>query len=237
MPHLSIAIAILALQFPYHFAAENEWISSSYLTLFRRVLLFGFYIQIALYIFASLVSLNDYKLKLEDKFSNLDRINLAWLKRLIFILAVLIAIDMITTVPGVILQTDLPYFTALMIAESTTIYLLGYFSLTHHEVIFQKEPISEQMKYESSPLDGELSVINEQYQMSFYEYVNSFRVEFAEKLLREKADGSIADIATESGFNNRASFNNYFKKQTGLTPSKYRQQHRSAELNSLNVKA
>jgi len=277
LPHLAIALTLLLLQFPYHFTAENEWISSSFLILFRRTVLFAFYIQMALYILASLIALNDYKRKLEDKFSNLDRINLAWLTRLLFILAALIAIDMITTVPGVILQTDLPFFNAIMIAESATIYLLGYFSLTHHEVIFQKEPVIEPTKYQSSPLDGDLSgdlsrdlnavmhdskifrkndlrladlaeliglkshylsqIINEQYQVSFYEYVNSFRVEFAAALLTENPTRSIADIAAESGFNNRASFNNYFKKQMGLTPSKYRQQYRSSQSNSLNISA
>jgi len=277
LAHLGFAIGLFLLQFPYHFATVNEWIPADYLVLFRRTVLLAFYVQIALYILASLLALKEYKYKLENNFSNLDRINLAWLRRLLFVLAALVAVDMISTVPGVILQTDLPYFTTIMLAESVTIYLIGYFSLSHHEVIFQQEGSNSVPKYENSPLGKELSVglsqnlndvmreskifqkndlrlaelaeqiglkphylsqiINEQYGQSFYEYVNTFRVNFATDALRRDRHSSIAKIATESGFNNRASFNSYFKKHTGVTPSQYRNLHQGDEVNSLNVKA
>ncbi|WP_222984777.1 helix-turn-helix domain-containing protein [Flagellimonas meishanensis] len=67
-------------------------------------------------------------------------------------------------------------------------------------------------------------IINECFGMSFYEYINRYRVEEAEKLLTDEkaSDLNITDIAFKAGFNNRMSFYNAFKKHVGITPSEYR---------------
>lgn len=66
--------------------------------------------------------------------------------------------------------------------------------------------------------------INENTQQNFYEFVNQYRIEKAEVLLKdaEYSNEKIATIAYESGFGNVTSFNIAFKKKTGLTPSVYR---------------
>lgn len=66
--------------------------------------------------------------------------------------------------------------------------------------------------------------INENTQQNFYEFVNQYRIEKAEVLLKDSkyASEKIATIAYESGFGNVTSFNVAFKKRTGLTPSVYR---------------
>ena len=58
---------------------------------------------------------------------------------------------------------------------------------------------------------------------SFYEFINTHRVEKVKELLKEgRAEQlSILGVAEESGFNSKASFNRIFKKATGLTPSAY----------------
>ena len=68
-------------------------------------------------------------------------------------------------------------------------------------------------------------VINEQEQKHFSDYVNSYRIEEAKKILIEKSYYKIIHVAYDTGFNNKASFNNAFKKLTGLSPSQYREQH------------
>ncbi|MEZ4919592.1 MAG: AraC family transcriptional regulator [Saprospiraceae bacterium] len=62
---------------------------------------------------------------------------------------------------------------------------------------------------------------------SFFEYINHFRIEEAKRLLTEydRSQMHIIEIAYKVGFNNKVSFNNAFKKDTGLTPSAYRQHH------------
>ncbi|MEM8762673.1 MAG: helix-turn-helix transcriptional regulator [Bacteroidota bacterium] len=67
-------------------------------------------------------------------------------------------------------------------------------------------------------------VINESFGVSFYEYINSLRIQEAEKLLADEKSKhlNITDIAYKSGFNNRVSFYNSFKKHFGITPSEFR---------------
>ncbi|WP_411030124.1 helix-turn-helix domain-containing protein [Spongiimicrobium sp. 3-5] len=67
-------------------------------------------------------------------------------------------------------------------------------------------------------------IINECFQMSFYEFINKYRIEEAERLLIDESENdlNITDIAYKSGFNNRISFYNAFKKYVGITPSEYR---------------
>lgn len=63
--------------------------------------------------------------------------------------------------------------------------------------------------------------LNEHQGHSFYDYVNSHRLAHAKALLLG-SDDAILDIAYASGFNNKATFNKAFKKETGLTPSEFR---------------
>ncbi len=56
---------------------------------------------------------------------------------------------------------------------------------------------------------------------TFMEYVKNVRVGIAAKLLAE-TDKQITQICFESGYNNLANFNHYFKANMGETPSEYR---------------
>jgi AraC-like DNA-binding protein len=60
--------------------------------------------------------------------------------------------------------------------------------------------------------------------MNFFEYINHWRIEEAKKLLAEtsKRERNIIEVAYEVGFNNKVSFNKFFKKSTGLTPTEFR---------------
>ncbi len=61
--------------------------------------------------------------------------------------------------------------------------------------------------------------INENLNTSFYNLINQYRVEEAKQMLKESHnEKTILQIAFASGFNNKVSFNNYFKKYTGMTP-------------------
>ena len=67
-------------------------------------------------------------------------------------------------------------------------------------------------------------VINGRGGTTFYEYVNSRRVEEAKRLLKDPAMDhlSIAGIGFEAGFNSLSAFNAVFKKYAGEAPSAYR---------------
>lgn len=66
-------------------------------------------------------------------------------------------------------------------------------------------------------------VINERQGMSFFDFVNGYRVRAVQAMLASPAvqQQSILGIAYDCGFNSKATFNSSFKKHTGMTPSSY----------------
>ncbi|HEY7773405.1 MAG TPA: helix-turn-helix domain-containing protein, partial [Marinagarivorans sp.] len=67
-------------------------------------------------------------------------------------------------------------------------------------------------------------VINQQFGKNFFEFINSYRVAEAQRLLvsQEHKDTSITDILYLAGFNSKSAFQRFFKRITGISPSEYR---------------
>lgn len=67
-------------------------------------------------------------------------------------------------------------------------------------------------------------VLNGYCGQTFYNFVNTYRLEEVISMMRDpKNDGkSILKLSIEAGFNTKSTFNNIFKKQTGLTPAEFR---------------
>lgn len=55
------------------------------------------------------------------------------------------------------------------------------------------------------------------------DYINSEKIKFAKKLIREKKNAQMSEIALKSGFNNTSYFNRQFKKMELMTPLSFRQ--------------
>ncbi len=70
--------------------------------------------------------------------------------------------------------------------------------------------------------------INQGLKMTFYDFINYYRVEEIKiRLNNKEADQfTLLALALEAGFNNKNSFNKAFKKFTGHTPSDYRKLNR-----------
>lgn len=68
-------------------------------------------------------------------------------------------------------------------------------------------------------------VLNESKGVSFQELIGSYRIREARNLLKddEYAQSKIETIAALVGYNSKSAFNTAFKKQTGLTPTVYRE--------------
>lgn len=67
-------------------------------------------------------------------------------------------------------------------------------------------------------------IINEQFQLNFFEYINQFRVEEVKsRICNPKYESySLLGIAMDSGFNSKSAFNRVFKKLTHQTPSQFK---------------
>jgi AraC-like DNA-binding protein len=66
-------------------------------------------------------------------------------------------------------------------------------------------------------------LLNDRLMKNFYSFINEYRIGVAIARLDDpEAEVNILSLAFDCGFNSRSSFNNYFKKITGCTPSAYR---------------
>lgn len=67
-------------------------------------------------------------------------------------------------------------------------------------------------------------IINEHFGVGFNDFINSYRIEEAKRLLTDPAhqEKSILQIMLDAGFYSKSVFNTAFKKFTGKTPSQYR---------------
>lgn len=83
-----------------------------------------------------------------------------------------------------------------------------------------------------SDLSGKLSVsskhlsqvINQSFNKNFFDFINSYRIQEVQKILKESGDDklTVLEAMYEAGFNSKSSFNTAFKKETGQTPSEFR---------------
>ena len=67
-------------------------------------------------------------------------------------------------------------------------------------------------------------VLNTVLNQNFYDFVNEYRIEEAERQLTapSKSKFTILSIAFDCGFNSKATFNRVFKEKKGVTPTKYK---------------
>lgn len=72
-------------------------------------------------------------------------------------------------------------------------------------------------------------VLNENLNKNFNTFINEYRVEYAKKLIKSSKyeSWSFLSISFESGFNSKATFNTFFKKYTGMTPSEFKKDESS----------
>jgi AraC-like DNA-binding protein len=97
--------------------------------------------------------------------------------------------------------------------------------LVQSERVFKKEELTlAQLAKQLGVHPNYLSqVINSYEHKSFYDYINTLRVEEfkSQVLLPENSRYTLLSLAFECGFNSKTAFNRNFKKITGLSPSEY----------------
>jgi AraC-like DNA-binding protein len=115
--------------------------------------------------------------------------------------------------------------------------------LTGNELQRELERVKAFMQREKPYLDPELNllglaeklrmsphhlsqVINSGSQSNFYDFVNEYRIVEAKKLISDRANNhlTIVGLAFDAGFNSKATFNRFFRKVTGKTPSQFRKE-------------
>ena len=69
-------------------------------------------------------------------------------------------------------------------------------------------------------------LINRHFEKNFFEFINGYRIDEAKELLANKENEkvTIIEIMAKVGFNSKATFNTFFKKIVGLTPTQFRKE-------------
>ncbi|MGB5818657.1 MAG: helix-turn-helix domain-containing protein [Saonia sp.] len=65
-------------------------------------------------------------------------------------------------------------------------------------------------------------IINENFKCSFFDFINQYRIEEAKQLILAQPRLTMLQVTFDSGFNNKTSFVNAFKKFEKITPSRFR---------------
>ncbi len=104
-----------------------------------------------------------------------------------------------------------------------------------HDYMIQREPflnpdlslkqLASELKIPERLLSG---VINQYRNQNFYDFVNSYRISKAQRMLTDDTfkRKTVLEILYDSGFNSKSSFNQVFKKITGLTPTEFKRTQR-----------
>ena len=75
--------------------------------------------------------------------------------------------------------------------------------------------------------------LNNKLQKNFFQFINEYRVEEAKRLIQQaKEHENLLQVAYASGFNSKTTFIKYFKNMVGTTPSKFRNEVKSNNLNT-----
>lgn len=207
------------------------------------------------YVLLSIWLLQRHKKNILNQFSDIEKIDLNWLRLLTWCLGVLWFVVIFFEGPyifggvvifvfligffgnkqGTIFTSNAPPPTDGNPKEK---YAKSGLKDDHSEELYQK--LISLMKEEALYKNGEISigeiasklevhpnylsqVINEREGKNFYDFVNSYRIEEFKLLLAipKNQNFTLLALAYDCGFNSKSSFNRYFKKATGQTPSEY----------------
>jgi AraC-like DNA-binding protein len=226
-------------------------------------------VQGMLYTFFTISIVGEYDKKIKDAYSNIDLINLNWLKYLAIAGLIIWTIVMLLFYVSVLTGFDV----LIQISLSILIYSIGYKGLRQPEIFlnpsvdasgpvrsekYKRSGLSDKladdigkklrnfMASEKPYLDSDLTmqklaeimnvsnhnlseVINSKLNFSYYDFINSYRVEEFKNRIADSANDryNILSVAFDSGFKSKGSFNSIFKKNTGMTPSEYKSKLRN----------
>ncbi len=255
-------------------AAKLDFVADVFAHGFPTSLVIGWALacfHVAIYMGFTLRLIGQYQEQIKTSFSNLDKINLNWLRMIVIgsiVVWLLDAAMLITNQVGWeldgsgVLSHTIAYFTSFFI------YFIGYKSMIQPEVFRQmnvasgsvmakakyersglapsqalayKTLLEELMEDESPYLNPEISltdlsemlaipsnhlsqVLNEQFSLNFFDFINSYRVHEAQSWLSDpvRSKATMLAIAFESGFKSKSTFNAAFRKHLGMTPSEYK---------------
>ena len=121
-------------------------------------------------------------------------------------------------------SSDMPYANSKMVAEEAERLAACLRATLEGEALYRDPLLNLTALARRSRIpEHQISqVLNQHVGLTFYDFVNHYRIADAKRLLKaEKA--TVLDIALTVGYNSKSTFYAAFRKATGQTPSEYRQ--------------
>jgi AraC-like DNA-binding protein len=208
------------------------------------------------YVIWSALLLRKHEVNVREQFSDVEKIDLRWLRMLTYGLGVIWLLV-------IVFRSDPLTFSGVVVF----VFLIGFFGVRQGEIfshgLLQPESDEDKKKYPKSGLTEEAAtklhqaliqlmtenalykkaelsiddlsekldvhanylsqVINQKEKKNFYDFVNAYRIEEFKRLIAMPRNQNLTllSVAFDCGFNSKSSFNRYFKKATGQTPSEY----------------
>lgn len=123
-------------------------------------------------------------------------------------------------------REKIPYSTSKLKDEAAKDYLKKIEEYMNTEKPFLNEKLTLQQLSEEVRIPAHYlsQIINTYYKKNFFDFINDYRIEEVKRKINnpEFKDYSILGIALDSGFNSKTTFNRFFKKITGFSPSEYK---------------
>ncbi len=117
-----------------------------------------------------------------------------------------------------------------MIVDQQLIHQLLEYMNTHKPYLNSELTLTDLARSLNVSRSQLSALINEGIGDNFYDFINKYRVEEVKRLMVDPAakNYNLLGIALEAGFKSKSTFNLIFKRFTGLTPTEYRK-NRSSE--------
>ena len=105
--------------------------------------------------------------------------------------------------------------------------------ITQIDVLFKDETVFTNPEFKIGDLAKMLNVsphyvsqiLNDNLNINFPNFINSYRIKVATKLITQSHNLTIEGIGKDSGFKSKATFYKAFKAETGVTPAVYKKNH------------
>lgn len=274
MAHLGIYFLYIALILL--FKGDMELIASNgflKLTESSPTIMYYYAVPMAIsglvYCIWDLFLLKEHQNRISQIFSSHEKINLNWVRYLVYSFFVIFIVTSFTifgatqfqifpmdsafATVGIVLSFFLIAFGFYGLKQTTVFSNMKYDAPENKVEAYAKSGLTEEkieqgaakientMTSERLFLDDELTldllsqkcempsshisqIINQHFQMNFYDFVNQYRIDEAKKMLLsiEYDKLSVLGIAYDCGFKSKSSFNRYFKKFCGTTPSEFK---------------
>lgn len=218
------------------------------------------------YLISSIYLINKYREQLKESRSNIENIDLTWLKILVIGFALVTLVGVVLSLSKVVnlfypVKVSLQIFLGLTTyyADLILVCFLLFFSAVNISSIAKVKDQSKS-SYEDYEADEEYvdriikfmdsekpylksnitldalsesidipareltAIFNGHFKMNFYEFINNYRIKEAKEILKTDKEQTISDVFLAVGFNSKSVFNTFFKKNTEMTPSEFRNQ-------------